>query len=308
MTFVIGVDGGGTHARAVLMDAGGEELARGEAPGAVVTLHSPEEAAEAVRGAVHAAAHAAGVSLPGAVLWAGLAGAGTEAARLAALQALSGEGLADRVIVGPDVEAAFHAAFPDGPGVLLIAGTGSVAWARDPDGRVVRAGGWGDRFGDEGSGYAIGVGALRAVARAEDGRGEPTVMREGMLEALELDEPGELISWAAAATKADVAMLVPVVTRADAVGDAAAAAVLDLAVRDLVTHLTAVLKRVGAWRGRAPLVVWGGLITRGGALRSRLLEALVSSPVELRMEEPDATMGAARLALATLRGASQERL
>jgi N-acetylmuramic acid 6-phosphate etherase len=303
MTFVIGVDGGGTHARAVVVDATGDDLARGEAPGAVVTLQSPADAVAGVSRAVREAARNAGVELPGAVLWAGLSGAGHEGARLAALHELAAVGLAERVMVGTDVEAAFHSAFRGGPGILLIAGTGSIAWARSPEGRVVRAGGWGVHIGDEGSGYAVGLGALRAVARAEDGRAESTAMRDAVLGALGLVEPEELIPWAAAATKAEVAALVPVVARIAASGDRAASALLDDAVAELATHLTAVLSRAGSWPGRAPLVMWGGLIAREGSLRTRLLDVLTSYPVEVSEHEPDPAMGAALLALSALRDA-----
>lgn len=297
MTFVIGVDGGGTHARAVIVDDTGTELGRGEAPGAVVTVRSPAEAAAAVDHAVRDAADAAGVDLPGAVLWAGLSGAGQEDARRAELSELGRAGLADRVVVGTDVEAAFRSAFPDGPGVLLIAGTGSIAWARDQEGRIIRAGGWGERIGDEGSGYAIGLGALREVARAEDGRSEPTAMRAAVLDTLGLSDPEALIPWAGSATKAEMASLVPMVVEVAAEGDPAANALLDEAVAELLSHIAAILGRSGPGRGPARLALWGGMIGHGGSLRSRLLEALASQPVEPAEDEPDAAMGAALLAL-----------
>lgn len=302
MSFVIGVDGGGTHARAVIVDAEGRDLGRGEAPGAVVTVRSPAEAAEAVELAVREAAASACVDLPGAVLWAGLSGAGQEDARRAELAELTRVGLADHVVVGTDVEAAFRSAFPRGPGVLLIAGTGSIAWGRDAEGRVVRVGGWGERLGDEGGGYAVGLAALRAVARAEDGRAEPTAMRAAILEALGLSDPEQLIPWATLATKAEMASLVPIVAEIAATGDPAANALLDEAVAELVRHVAALLRRIGGSGERARLALWGGAIGREGSLRSRLLEALATQPVDLIEADPDAAMGAALLALSVHRG------
>ncbi len=304
MTFVIGVDGGGTHARAVIVDDAGTELGRGEGPGAVVTVRSPAEAAAAVDHAVRDAAAAAGVQLPGAVLWAGLSGAGQEDARRAERAELGRARLADRVVVGTDVEAAFRSAFPEGPGILLIAGTGSIAWARDAEGRIMRAGGWGERIGDEGSGYAIGLGALRAVARAEDGRAEPTAMRTAVLGALGLSDPEALIQWAGYATKAEMASLVPIVADVAARGDPTADALLDQAVAELLGHVGAILERAGARPARPRLALWGGMIGHGGSLRSRLLEALASQPVEPVPHEPDAAMGAALLALSIHRETS----
>lgn len=300
MTFVIGVDGGGSVTRAVIVDEHGAEVARAEAPGAVVTDEAPGAAADAVSRAVGAAAAISGRALPASVLWAGLAGAGREAARRAVEQELGRRGLAERVCVGTDVEAAFHAAFPEGPGILLIAGTGSIAWARDAAGDVVRVGGWGQLLGDEGSGYAIGLGALRAVVRAEDGRAGATAMRAGVLRELELESPAALTPWAATASKADVARLVPVVTRAADGGDPAAADLIARAVAGLEAHVVAVLRRVGPAPEDPELVLWGGLIGERGPLRTRLCDRLVSHPVVLRSGDPDPALGAAALALAAL--------
>jgi glucosamine kinase len=301
VTFVIGVDGGGTHARAVIADDSGAEIARGEAPGAVVTLLDPGAAASAVTAAVRAAAERAGLTLPGAFLWAGLAGAGHERSRAAVEGALTRAGLARAVRVGTDAEAAFHAAFEGRPGVMLIAGTGSVAWARGPAGRV-RVGGWGQQLGDEGSGYAIGLAALRAAVHAEDGRSAPTRILPCLLSELGLDDPMELIPWAAAASKAEYAALVPLVARAADEGDAAARRILDDAIHDLEAHVMAILRRSGPWTTRPGLLLYGGLVAPGGTLREALLARLESHPVEVRPGEVDAAAGAAMLAVAALRG------
>jgi len=299
--FVIGVDGGGTRTRAVIVDERGLELARAEAAGAVVTARSPEAAAAAVTEAVRGAAERACVKLPAAVLWAGLSGAGHEAARLAVTNLLERAELAKRVRVGTDVNAAFQAAFPEGPGILLISGTGSIAWARTPEGEIGRAGGWGQQLGDEGSGYALGLGAVRAVVRAEDGREDATVMRDDVLRALALSDPSELIPWAAGASKAEVAGLVPIVVRAAANGDPAASGLIDEAVRELARHVTAVLDRMGPWPAPPPLLLWGGLIGEEGPLHGRLEAELTPFDVELRRGRIDPPMGAASLALGSLR-------
>ena len=301
MTFVIGVDGGGTHARAVIADGSGLEIGRGEAPGAVVTLLDPGAAATAVTAAVRAASERAGVSLPGAFLWAGLAGAGHERSRAAVEGALARAGLARSVRVGTDAEAAFHAAFAGRPGLMLIAGTGSVAWARGPAGRA-RVGGWGQQLGDEGSGYAIGLAAMRAAVRTEDGRSPPSCLLPFVLGELGLDDPTELIPWAAAASKAEYAALVPLVAQAAELGDAAARSILDQAVAELEAHIIAILDRSGPWASRPGLLLYGGLVAPGGTLRQPLLRRLQALPVEVRPGEVDAAAGAAMLALAAERG------
>lgn len=300
MTLVVGVDGGGTHTRAVVADATGQVLARAQCAGAVVHAAEPSGAANAVSAAVRAAAQEAGVALPVASLWAGLAGAGLEPARRSVERELESCGLADRVLVATDVEAAFHAAFGPGPGVLLIAGTGSIAWARNPAGEVVRVGGWGEWIGDEGSGFSIGLAALRAVARAEDRRGPATALRDLVLARLGVERPDALVGWVAEATKGDVAALVPVVSQAASEGDQVASDLLEEAVAELSLHLSAVLERAGAWPEPPGLVLWGGLLVEGGSLHARMVESASALNVRLASSEIDPALGAAKLALASL--------
>lgn len=295
MTFFIGVDGGGTKTRAVVVDREGHELGRAVADGAVATAHDPAAAARAVARAVRDAVEAAGVELPGSVLWAGLAGAGPKEAREGVTKALARLRLADRIHVGTDVEAAFHDAFPQGPGVLLIAGTGSIAWIRSADGVTHRVGGWGQHIGDEGSGFSLGIAGLRLVTHAADGRAEETRLSSDLVEACGVATPEDLIGWVAQAEKGDVAALAPVVVAAADAGDDGAETLVTRAVEALVAHATAGATRLEG--GRPDIVLWGGLVADGGPLRTRVMEALesVGWGVEERLLDP--VRGAAHLAL-----------
>lgn len=301
MTVVVGVDGGGTGTRAVLVDPTGRELGRAEGGASLVTLEDPRAAAHTVSLVVEAAAERARIRLPVAVLWAGLAGAGSRSGREAVEARLSRAGLADRVRVGTDAQAAFRDAFADGPGILLVAGTGSIAWARNGAGVVRRVGGWGTRLGDEGSGYRIGLDALRAVVRDEDGRGPRTEITEAVLAHVGVAEPGDLVAWVETASKGDLAALARIVTSLAEEGDLVADEILGRAVNELEAHLAAALDRAAPWIEKPPLVLWGGLLRRGGPLRERLLEAVVSRyPVEVVDAEVDAALGAAKLALRSI--------
>jgi N-acetylglucosamine kinase-like BadF-type ATPase len=215
-------------------------------------------------------------------------------------EVLDDAGLAASVSVGTDVEAAFHAAFDEGPGILLIAGTGSISLARDPKGTVRRVGGWGRHLGDEGSGYAIGVEELKRLTWAEDGRAESTLMRSGLLVRCDVETVQDLIAWVGAASKADLAALTPIVADAANAGDVAATEIVEDAVRSLVGHVAAALESTGEWSDPAPLVLWGGLLAEGGSLRERVIAALSGIDVSLSFRELDPTMGAAKLALAEL--------
>lgn len=294
--FVIGVDGGGSRTRAVALDADGVELARAE--GASAVAGAPDAAAEALAGVCADVAGSAGRRLPARVVWAGLSGAGRESARSAAERALEETGVAVRARVGTDVHAAFHDVFPQGPGILLIAGTGSIAWARSEDGREGRVGGWGPRIGDEGSGYAIGVEALRRVARHADGRAPTTELSGLILEQLGLEGVESLPGWAARASRAQIAELTPLAIEAAAGGDAVAGQIVSDAIEALRQHVVAVLERLAPWSRPPELALAGGLIRPGGGLRAGLQAALPASRVRVMTRDPDAARGAARLALA----------
>src|SRR5262249_43983484 len=97
--------------------------------------------------------------------------------------------LAQRGVVDNDATLLLEAGTPEGWGVAVIAGTGSIAFARSPDGRFDRSGGWGYLLGDEGSAYALALGGLRAVARSADDCLPPTRLTETLLPFMGLNEP-----------------------------------------------------------------------------------------------------------------------
>jgi N-acetylglucosamine kinase-like BadF-type ATPase len=302
--YVIGVDGGGTRTGAVLLEVDAadprqaKELARTEGRSAVADATEPGRAASAVADVCRDVTRLAGVEPPVDVVWAGLAGAGREAARSAVELELGRAGVARVARVGTDVLAAFQDAFGDGPGVLLVAGTGSIAWGRAEDGREGRVGGWGHHIGDEGSGYAIGVEALRRVARDADGRGPATNLRTIILTHLGLDVVDDLVPWSATVPRAQVAALALLVVAAAAGGDAAAREILDHAVEELERHVLAILENLGPWASAPTVALAGGLLRPGRAVRSSLEAALARDRVRLLDRELDPAMGAGRLACA----------
>ncbi|HKJ02130.1 MAG TPA: BadF/BadG/BcrA/BcrD ATPase family protein [Longimicrobiales bacterium] len=303
--FVIGVDGGGTHTRAVVLDESGRELGRADGRAAVADARTPRTAADAVADVCAAAVAAAGRSLPVDSLWAGLSGAGREAARSAVQMELTRMGVASEVRVDTDVAAAFHDAFGDGPGILLISGTGSIAWGRAEDGRQGRVGGWGHHIGDEGSGYAIGLDALRRVARHADGRAPQTHLQGLVLDHLGLERVDGLVHWAAAASKAEVAALAAVVADASERSDEVAGEILVHAVEELEGHVLAILKSLGPWEHPPTLALAGGLLRPGRPLRAPLLSLLGRHRLPVLNRPLDPATGAARLAL---RGLDQRPL
>jgi N-acetylglucosamine kinase-like BadF-type ATPase len=293
----IGVDCGGTKARAVAVDETGQELGRAEGPGGVATAAEPWEAASAVASACRDAAASAGLKLPVDVVWAGITGAGREAARSAVESELSGTGVGHAVHVGTDVHAAFHDAFGTGPGVLLIAGTGSIAYGRAEDGREGRVGGWGHHIGDEGSAYAMGREALRRAARAVDGRGSTTALVDDILLELGAASMDDVVTWRTSASKGEVAALAPLVTAAAAAGDTIAREIQGTAVEDLERHVLAILEQLGPWSKAPTVALTGGLLRPGRALRDPLIRTLSRQFLTVLGRDLDPAVGAAKLGL-----------
>jgi N-acetylglucosamine kinase-like BadF-type ATPase len=169
---LLAIDAGGTHTRGAILDASGRVLATGEGgPANWSTLG--DRAVEGIRAAIEGARSAAGggAQLKGAcVALAGYYPPWHEPAVASALAPLLGCPLR----LETDLRAAWAGATGLAAGVVVAAGTGSVAYGEDGMGRATRAGGWGPLAGDEGSAPWIGAAALRAIGRQLDGRGPKT--------------------------------------------------------------------------------------------------------------------------------------
>jgi glucosamine kinase len=272
---VLGVDAGGTDCRAVLVRDGEIVIRRRLGP-LNVLLHA--DALDRLSALIlETGAVAAGLGL------AGVRTAG-DADRIAAeLRARTGV----PVTVGDDTEAALAGAFQGGPGLIVIAGTGSGALGRTVDGRTARVGGHGFLLGDEGSGYWIGREAVRAALRAADGTGPPTA-----LAAVARDAFGDLTGavqqvHARPADRRLLGRLVPAVTALveSPEPDAEAARILAAAADHLVGLAGAIRDRLGP----LPVAMAGGIF-RAAPVRRRFVA--VTDAVE--PAEP-AEIGAIRL-------------
>ncbi len=159
------------------------------------------------------------------------------------------------------------------PGVIVISGGGSIAYGRLDDGREARSSGWGYLLGDEGSGYWIGLEALRAAFRDFDGRGEATALtaripaRLGVADLLELHRK----VYAHELSRGEIAGLAADVNEAARAGDAAAIALLARAGQELGAAALAVIDRLGQRETGLPVYHTGGVFRAG---------ALIAAPFE----------------------------
>lgn len=269
----VGVDGGGSGSRARAVGTGGEVLAEEEGGPAAVDPGNPDAAARRVREVAERVLRSAEAGPPAEALCAALAGVGRPEPRAAAEEALSGVGVARRVRVETDFEAAHRAAFGSGgDGILLAAGTGSVVLARG-SGRTVRAGGWGPVLGDEGGGYDLGRRALGAVARAADGRAPDTALTERLSAETGSERPGDLIPWAAGAGRGEIAALAPAVVETADHGDPVARRLAQEAAASLAAAVLAARRECGPDRP-SRVALSGGLLAADGPLRDRAVDRL----------------------------------
>jgi len=261
---VVAVDGGGSGTRARLWSVEGALLGAGEAGPSGLSL-GVAAAWQAVDAAAAAAFAQAGLSLAAerkaTALALGLAGAN--------VQALAAEFLATNpgwawVVLGGDGQGALLGAHGGEPGVLLAAGTGSVAEAWLPDGRWASAGGWGFPVGDEGSGSWLGLRAMALAQHALDGRAVAGPLAQAVYGRVGAT-PAALLAFCAGANQSVYASLAPLVFE-QAEADPAAAALLDMAAAALAAHHTALDPE-----GRLPLALAGSIALR---LQPRLPAAL----------------------------------
>jgi len=301
---VVGVDGGGSKTHVIVADETGGEITSVEGPGSGVRPGEAERAASVIALLVADALASANMThVVPRVLCVGVAGAGDEGTRQALWQALASRELAEDVVVHADATIAMDDAFGEGPGILLISGTGSVCFGRSPAGVFARCGGWGLAVGDEGSGAWIGRKALSVVAAAADGREPETALTGAVLTATQVEDVRGLVPWATAATPQTLATLAPAVMSVAEAGDLRANAILSLATEELMLHIRALARRLFVdERAATPVALAGGLLRPRSPLRKRLehrLKAAVPG-AQLRSEAVVPARGAVRGALRLL--------
>ncbi len=183
---------------------------------------------------------------------------------------------ARKLIVTTDAVIALSGATAGAPGIITIAGTGSIAFGRNAEGRDMRAGGWGYIFGDEGGGFDIARRALRAALRFEEGWGPETALRATLIEAVGAKDANELLHlfYTAEWPRSRVARLAPLVDRLAQAGDAAAREVIERAATELAALAAAVRREL--WSPGEPIRV----AYIGGVFRSELVRERFCSLVE----------------------------
>lgn len=305
---VLGADGGGTKTLGILADAGGHQLARAQVGPSNQNVVGTAGAAKNLAALIAQCCREAGrePSAIGAAVF-GLAGAGSDGERQALLSAVNAElaALACPPIsasIETDARIALEGAFDGDPGVVVIAGTGSVVIAKSPSGEILRVGGWGRVLGDEGSGYDLGLQALKALTRDFDGMGSAAGGLRATLAAKFGWTSRESLITAVYRGGLEIPSLAPTVLECAAAGDEAAMDILRVAAAQLAGQIAATVDRSGGLTHTAVVLV-GGLIDHDTPYARLLREAIVirCTRADVRSALHPPVHGAVLMALARLK-------
>jgi N-acetylglucosamine kinase-like BadF-type ATPase len=301
---VLGIDAGGTKTLCLLADDRGVILSEGRGAGANLQAAGELELEKVLYQVMEAAIGDRPWRADATCL--GIAGVDREDDARTVRLIMRRISPGSRVLVVNDALIALEAGAPGAPGIVIIAGTGSIAYGRNAAGAAARAGGWGHVIGDEGSGYWIGRQALAAVVREVDGRGPKTQLTEDVLRHFGVPDATALVHvvYNREVPRKNVATLGPIVQRAAMDGDAVATQILERAAEELVLAAGSVAARLEMRGDAFPFVLAGGIFRvvpwLSEELGRRLLEVAPRCQVQPLVEEP--AVGAVSLALAEARG------
>lgn len=270
-SYSLGVDGGGSKTLAIIVDAQGNQCGQGLSGSSNYAAVGMSQAVAHIHSAVEEASREAGCTLPLRASWLGLAGIDRPDDCDALLPHL--RSLATTVHLTNDAELLLSA-LDNAVGVALIAGTGSIALARDAQGSIKRTGGWGHILGDEGSGYDIGRRGLQAATRAADGREPGTMLLELIMQHWNLTKADDLIDKVYhAADKAAIAQVSTQVFAAARSGDNIAREIVRQAAQELALAAITVGTIVEPSRP-LPIALGGGLLLHEEDFREQVLDAI----------------------------------
>jgi N-acetylglucosamine kinase-like BadF-type ATPase len=312
LPYYLGIDGGGTKTTCAVGDESNLIATATAGPSNIIRV-GERQARESLQQCVREACAAAGITTE-QVSRTCVGGSGAARPQLSELvRRFLAEILATPVDVVGDMQIALEAAFDTGPGIIVISGTGSIAFGRDQQGTTVRAGGWGFAIGDEGSAHWIGRAAVSAVLRAADPRDampandapRNSSLAATLLHAWGVTSLNDLARYANSIPPPDFADLFPSIASSE---DDLATQVLTSAGRELAAIVMLVIRRLFAQdhTGTVPVAMTGGVFRHARRVRQVFynelhaidprveVNPLIVEPVDgaLRMARRPASLGA----------------
>jgi N-acylglucosamine-6-phosphate 2-epimerase len=289
---MVGIDGGQTSLRCVVCSTEGEVRSYVEMPSCsrILDRANRQEAEDRLSEAICWGLDSAGARPEEvAAVWIGMSGVpspDSKPARLWEVAVRRAFPQVGQVHADSDVSAALYGAAGLAPGVVILSGTGSIAFGRDEAGRTARAGGWGYILGDEGSGYSIGMAGLKAVVRAQDGLAPATSLTRAVTDRLGLEGVYDLkgFIYSRRLSPSLIAGLSRTVSAAAAGGDRVAREIMLVSGRELADLVVSVRQQLQLDRVPTPVYPVGGVLSHEPLVRQSLTDAL-------RRTAPLAVMG-----------------
>jgi N-acetylglucosamine kinase-like BadF-type ATPase len=301
---VLGIDAGGSKTIALLADGNGHIIGEGRSTGANLHTDGELQVEKVLHSVIEEATEGRDTVVATACL--GIAGVDRETDFRIIGNIMRRLGFRSNLLIVNDALIALVAGAGASPGVVIISGTGSIAYGVSHRGLAARAGGWGPTLGDEGSGYWIGRRALAAVVRDVDGRGPRTQLTPRILDFFKVARPELLVSeiYHQPEGRRDIAALAPLVDQVRSDGDLVAAEIMTDAADELAQAAASVIFRLEMRGERFPILLAGGMLKRSDWLVAevarRMAEVAPRSDVHPLTNEP--VIGAVRLAIAAASG------
>lgn len=269
MSYVLGIDGGGTKTLCYLADTGGRILGRGESGPSNFQAVGRQEAAKSLNAAVHQALGEYGISVSQvSTVCLGMAGVNKPGDKEIARILLEQTGYGGRMIIENDAVIALAGATAKEWGVVVISGTGSIAFGINKKGERRRAGGWGYLLGDEGSGYDIGRKGLIAAFRSFDGRSEKTLLEKLYMEHFNVNRMEEIMTkvYEEGMERHQIAALAKIVFRGAELDDRVSREIFEDAGEELVSAARTVVKALKMEGESFDLAAVGGVFEKNDYL------------------------------------------
>ncbi len=300
----LGVDGGGTKTHIVLMKHSGEIVCEGLAGPSNPLRVGVETAVGNIIKAVNDACDEGAVSR-GDIVAATLGLAGVRRADLRQRvreRFMKSLGVANVVVV-TDAEIALYATTRGKPGLVVIAGTGSICLGKNAEGKIAISGGWGPLAGDEGGGVGIAQTALHSVAKASDGRGTATSLSDRAAEYFRASGPENLIVaiYSPQVDNTRIAGFAKFVVEAAQDGDAVATGILKDAGYELGLAARAVILKLGLAKTKVPIGCVGSVFNAGEMLTRDMIDTIRKVAPQAFLTKPDVLPAQAAAIMAQLR-------
>ncbi|MDY6877233.1 MAG: BadF/BadG/BcrA/BcrD ATPase family protein [Chloroflexota bacterium] len=304
--YVLGIDGGGTKTQAVILNDVGKICGAGIGGISNYDDVGVVTARANIGHAVDAARRAAGLdAAPFDAAFLGLAGVASATDREIVREIARDLQLAPEPFVGVDhdIRIALAGGLSGRPGIVQIAGTGSSCYGRNDAGDNCRSGGWGPLISDEGSGYWLGVQAMRAATRASDGRSQPTALLAAVLAQLELAHIDDIMRhiYVKGMSRVEVAALGLLTIEAARAGDQIALEIIQCGSQAMADCILAVARHLGFTQDSrgCELALVGGVFQAGDVVIQPLREAVLDRlpQCKVALAELPSALGACLLAL-----------